>query len=87
MIIIIIIYIVVIIVNCRFYDRACATYETASLRRFQHGRTDTIRSCSMDSYLFTKGMANTSMSNALKISLLKQAIKSHRKYTDEVGGG
>lgn len=66
------------------YNRPCATYETASLRRFQLGRTDTIRSCSIESLAFTKGMQNSSVTDGAKIELLKQAINSHRKYTDEV---
>ena len=70
---------------CRIHKRPCATYETASLRRFQLGRTDTIRSCSTDTLEFTQGMENPALPDAAKVALLRQAVKSHRKYTDEVG--
>lgn len=40
----------------RIYGQACATYESASLRMFHLGRTDTIRSASTDSLAFVKGM-------------------------------
>lgn len=42
----------------RIYGQACATYESASLRMFHLGRTDTIRSASMDSLTFVKAMDN-----------------------------
>lgn len=40
----------------RMYGRACATYESASLRMFRLGRTDTIRSTSVDSLKFVQSM-------------------------------
>ena len=38
----------------RHYGEPCATYESGSTRAFLHGRTETVRSCSMDSVAFTK---------------------------------
>lgn len=46
---------------CRIYGQACATYESASLRMFHLGRTDTIRSSSMDSLAFVKGMDDSTV--------------------------
>uniref|UniRef100_A0A673ITE9 Carnitine O-acetyltransferase-like n=1 Tax=Sinocyclocheilus rhinocerous TaxID=307959 RepID=A0A673ITE9_9TELE len=46
----------------RFYKRCCPTYESASLRMFRLGRTDTIRSTSIDS-------------NTEKVALLDKAVK------------
>ncbi|KAG1959063.1 carnitine O-acetyltransferase [Pimephales promelas] len=40
----------------RVYKRCCPTYESASLRMFRLGRTDTIRSTSVDSARFVKAM-------------------------------
>lgn len=40
----------------RMYGHACATYESASLRMFRLGRTDTIRSTSVDSLKFVQSM-------------------------------
>lgn len=45
----------------RIYGQACATYESASLRMFHLGRTDTIRSASMDSLTFVKAMDDSSV--------------------------
>lgn len=42
----------------RIYGQACATYESASLRMFHLGRTDTIRSASMDSLTLVKAMGD-----------------------------
>ncbi|XP_071111606.1 carnitine O-acetyltransferase-like isoform X1 [Haliotis cracherodii] len=71
----------------RLYGKPCATYETASLRRFLHGRTDTIRSCSIDSFNFTKAMLDSSVSKEVKVDLFKKAVLAHRKYTDEAING
>lgn len=40
----------------RMYGHACATYESASLRMFRLGRTDTIRSASVASLNFVQSM-------------------------------
>lgn len=40
----------------RMYRRCCSTYESASLRMFRLGRTDTIRSASVDSLNFARAM-------------------------------
>lgn len=45
----------------RIYGHSCATYESASLRMFHLGRTDTIRSASMDSLAFVKGMDDSNV--------------------------
>ncbi|GFO45679.1 carnitine o-acetyltransferase [Plakobranchus ocellatus] len=66
----------------RLYKQPCATYESGSLRRFQLGRTDTIRSCSSASLAFTQAMDDPSVSTDTKVDLLKKAIQSHRQYTD-----
>lgn len=66
----------------RIYKQPCATYESGSLRRFQLGRTDTIRSCSSASLAFTKAMDDPSVAPATKVDLLRKAVQSHRQYTD-----
>lgn len=45
----------------RIYGQACATYESASLRMFHLGRTDTIRSASTDSLAFVKSMDDSNV--------------------------
>ncbi|ELK07262.1 Carnitine O-acetyltransferase [Pteropus alecto] len=66
----------------RIYGHACATYESASLRMFHLGRTDTIRSASMDSLTFVKSMDDSSVAEHQKVELLRRAVQAHRSYTD-----
>lgn len=68
----------------RLYSKPCATYETASLRQFQLGRTDTIRSCSIESLEFSKGMMDASLSKQKKAELLRKAVTGHKNYVAEV---
>ncbi|MCJ8748664.1 hypothetical protein PDJAM_G00167340 [Pangasius djambal] len=66
----------------RLYKRCCATYESASLRMFKLGRTDTIRSASIDSANFVRAMDDPVKQFPEKVSLLEKAVKAHRAYTD-----
>ncbi|OBS81043.1 hypothetical protein A6R68_20771 [Neotoma lepida] len=66
----------------RIYEQACATYESASLRMFHLGRTDTIRSASTDSLAFVKGMDDSNVPEHEKVELLRKAVQAHRAYTD-----
>ncbi|CAJ0949344.1 unnamed protein product [Ranitomeya imitator] len=66
----------------RMYGQACATYESASLRMFRLGRTDTIRSASVQSLEFVQGMADPGKQNLEKVDLLRKAVQAHRAYTD-----
>ncbi|KAM5185256.1 carnitine O-acetyltransferase isoform 1-T1 [Callospermophilus lateralis] len=66
----------------RIYGQACATYESASLRMFHLGRTDTIRSASMDSLAFVKAIDDSSVTEHQKVELLRKAVQAHRAYTD-----
>lgn len=42
---------------CRMHGRVAATYEACATRRFLHGRTETIRSCSIESTRLSHAMA------------------------------
>ncbi|XP_072287375.1 carnitine O-acetyltransferase isoform X2 [Pyxicephalus adspersus] len=64
------------------YGRACSTYESASLRMFRLGRTDTIRSASVHSLEFVQGMEDSGKKNQEKVDLLRKAVQAHRAYTD-----
>ncbi|XP_063792551.1 carnitine O-acetyltransferase isoform X2 [Pseudophryne corroboree] len=66
----------------RMYGCACATYESASLRMFHLGRTDTIRSASVQSLEFVKGMEDSGKPNQEKVDLLRKAVQAHRTYAD-----
>uniref|UniRef100_A0A8C4KJW1 Carnitine O-acetyltransferase n=1 Tax=Dromaius novaehollandiae TaxID=8790 RepID=A0A8C4KJW1_DRONO len=66
----------------RMYGHACATYESASLRMFRLGRTDTIRSTSVDSLKFVQAMDKPDKSDQEKADLLRRATQAHREYAD-----
>ncbi|NXK76211.1 CACP acetyltransferase, partial [Amazona guildingii] len=66
----------------RMYGHSCATYESASLRMFRLGRTDTIRSTSVASLKFVQSMDSPDKSDQEKANLLRRAIQAHREYTD-----
>uniref|UniRef100_A0A8C4QFA4 Choline/carnitine acyltransferase domain-containing protein n=1 Tax=Eptatretus burgeri TaxID=7764 RepID=A0A8C4QFA4_EPTBU len=63
------------------------TYESGSLRLFNQGRTDTIRSASPSSSAFVKAMDATSVSSEEKVQLMRQAIQAHTDYTNWVNHG
>ncbi|CAG8438165.1 3646_t:CDS:10 [Scutellospora calospora] len=64
----------------KHYNEPCATYESASIRGFLHGRTETVRTCSVDTVAFTKAFCDPSVKKEEKISLLMKAIESHIEY-------
>uniref|UniRef100_A0A7N9ALS9 Carnitine O-acetyltransferase n=1 Tax=Mastacembelus armatus TaxID=205130 RepID=A0A7N9ALS9_9TELE len=66
----------------RMYQRCCSTYESASLRMFRLGRTDTIRSASSASAAFVKAFDDHSRQNTEKVDLMGKAIKAHKSYTN-----
>uniref|UniRef100_A0AAY4EET6 Carnitine O-acetyltransferase n=1 Tax=Denticeps clupeoides TaxID=299321 RepID=A0AAY4EET6_9TELE len=66
----------------RTYQKCCATYESASLRMFRLGRTETIRSASIASAKFVKAMDDPSKQSTEKVALMEKAVKAHRAYTD-----
>ncbi|KAH9361507.1 hypothetical protein HPB48_021876 [Haemaphysalis longicornis] len=61
-----------------------ATYESASTRKFIHGRTETIRSTSSDSVAFCKSFESSSSGLAEKVQSLRKAVQNHKDYTNLV---
>lgn len=70
----------------RIHQEVGATYESASARKFLHGRTETIRSTSIESREFCANMLNTSPAQ-VKADLLKKAVGAHKKYTNDSVNG
>ncbi|XP_034564979.1 carnitine O-acetyltransferase [Notolabrus celidotus] len=66
----------------RMHQRCCATYESASLRMFRLGRTDTIRSASNASAAFVKAFDDLNKQNTEKVDLMGKAVAAHRSYTN-----
>lgn len=68
----------------RLHQVPGAQYETAATRKFLHGRTETIRSCSSESIDFARAMLNPSSTSLQRVAALKTAITSHKDYTVQV---
>lgn len=57
--------------------KVCFTYESAMTRLFREGRTETVRSCSMDSTNFAKAALDPNIPVSEKRRLLKKACDYH----------
>ncbi|XP_061402052.1 carnitine O-acetyltransferase-like [Musca vetustissima] len=66
----------------RHHKCAAAQYESAHLRIFYGGRTETIRSCSNESLAFARAMLNPAANDQTRVELLKEAVNGHRQYTN-----
>jgi len=62
----------------RMHGEPAPTYESAATRTFTKGRTDTIRSCSVESTDLCKAMVDEDVSASTKLSKLRTAIDVHR---------
>lgn len=71
----------------RHHKHPIGSYESGSIRMFQEGRTDTIRSCSSESRAFTMAMLDNSVSRQKKAELLQKAVESHKRYTNDTISG
>ncbi|TNN86554.1 Carnitine O-acetyltransferase [Liparis tanakae] len=63
----------------RMYNICCSTYESASLRMFQYGRTDAIRATTTDSFKFVQAMQDPAKQNAERMALLQAAVRTHKE--------
>ena len=68
------------------HGKCGATYESGSLRRYHLGRTETIRSCTLDALKFARAMAeqHNETSGSAKYDLFQKAIQAHRQNTNDV---
>lgn len=71
----------------RIHKTPGAHYESAATRKYIHGRTETIRSCSIESIAFARTMLDSNCTDADKVAALKAAINSHKKYSVEAVNG
>ncbi|XP_034290647.1 choline O-acetyltransferase [Pantherophis guttatus] len=67
----------------RLNMRLVPTYESASLRRYECGRVDNIRSATPEALTFAKGMVDkkSALQNSEKMQLFKSAITAQTNYT------
>ncbi|ROT74309.1 putative carnitine O-acetyltransferase-like, partial [Penaeus vannamei] len=71
----------------RIHKEPGAHYESASTRRYLHGRTETIRSCSTESVEFAKTMLDENASADEKASSLRKAVEGHKNYAKDAVRG
>lgn len=71
----------------KMYGKNRPTYESASTRKFQEGRTETIRTVSNDSTAFCKAHHDSSVPREEVVRLFRTALASHTKYTVDAGDG
>ncbi|XP_049547857.1 carnitine O-acetyltransferase-like [Anopheles darlingi] len=57
-----------------------AHYESAQNRMYLHGRTETIRSCSVESIAFARTMLDPKKDGRAKVESMKAAIEAHKAY-------
>ncbi|KAF5291723.1 hypothetical protein FQR65_LT11417 [Abscondita terminalis] len=68
----------------RMYRSPCPQYETISTRMYLGGRTEGVRSCSMESVEFARCMLDDCASDITKIAALRTAVNEHKKSVNEV---
>ncbi|KJE93240.1 carnitine palmitoyltransferase II [Capsaspora owczarzaki ATCC 30864] len=71
----------------RMYGKTGTTYESCSTAAFKHGRTECIRSASMDSVEFVKSFLDPKASNETRIAKLRQAVSTHSELTKNAAMG
>ncbi|PLN80995.1 acyltransferase ChoActase/COT/CPT [Aspergillus taichungensis] len=71
----------------KMYGKNRPTYESASTRKYQEGRTETIRSVSDDSVAFCRAISDANVPRAEVVQKLRTALAAHSKYTAEAGDG
>ncbi|KAJ2459214.1 hypothetical protein GGI03_005610, partial [Coemansia sp. RSA 2337] len=71
----------------RHYGHPTATYESSSLRKFLHGRTETIRSCTEDSLAFSKAFGDNDMPLKKKLMYFQQAIATQVELSRAAAAG
>ncbi|XP_074872180.1 palmitoyl thioesterase CPT1C isoform X1 [Carettochelys insculpta] len=66
----------------------CLTYEAAMTRLFREGRTETVRSCSVESCNFVRAMLDPTQSAAQRLALFRVAAAKHQAlYRRAMTGG
>ena len=71
----------------KMFGRSRPTYESATTRRFQQGRTETCRSVSDESVGFCNAMGDPSVSADECVKLFRAALDAHVKYISDASDG
>lgn len=71
----------------RDYGKFSLTYEASMTRLFLEGRTETVRSCTIESAAWVKAMENEKSTTQERVRLFNEACKQHQKgYLDAMCG-
>ncbi|XP_065164873.1 carnitine O-acetyltransferase-like isoform X2 [Atheta coriaria] len=71
----------------RLHNEPAPTYESAAMRHFIHGRTETIRSCTCAAVAFAEAMCDEASDDATRVQKLKLAVNAHKDYVKAVLAG
>jgi carnitine O-acetyltransferase len=71
----------------KMFGKPCATYESAQTRKFKWGRTETIRSASVESNAFVLAMEDGSASDEERYEKFQKATKQHLVYASAAADG
>ncbi|CAI7623199.1 unnamed protein product [Penicillium pancosmium] len=71
----------------KMYGKNRPTYESASTRKFQEGRTETTRTVSDESTAFCKAHHDTNTPREEVVKLFRAALAQHTKYTMDASDG
>ncbi|KAJ5718780.1 Carnitine O-acetyltransferase [Penicillium malachiteum] len=71
----------------KMYGKNRPTYESASTRKFQEGRTETTRTVSDESVAFCKAFHDHTLPREEVVKLFRAALSQHTKYTLEASDG
>lgn len=69
------------------HNKPCGTYEAAQTRRFQLGRTETVRILTNESLDFVKSMLDSSLPASDKLSKFQKAVKQHGQDMRKASNG
>lgn len=71
----------------REFNKFCLTYEASMTRLFRDGRTETVRSCTIESCTWVRAMENQNSSSEERVKLLQEACNQHQKgYLNAMAG-
>ncbi|XP_062993403.1 palmitoyl thioesterase CPT1C isoform X2 [Elgaria multicarinata webbii] len=59
-------------------NKFCLTYEASMTRLFREGRTETVRSCTIESCAFVKAMMDPTQNDGTRLRLFHMAAKKHQ---------
>lgn len=59
--------------------KVCLTYEASMTRLFREGRTETVRSCTIESSAWVKAMDNPNSNDQERVRLFDEACTRHQK--------